>query len=33
VPYRAHDHRLDRDIESLAQLVASGRLSSFIEAR
>jgi histidine ammonia-lyase len=33
VPYRAHDHRLDRDIESLAQLVASGRLSSFVEAR
>lgn len=27
VPYLAHDHRLDRDIETLAQLVQSGQLS------
>lgn len=30
VPYRAHDHRLDRDIEALAALVREGTLSSFI---
>jgi histidine ammonia-lyase len=30
VPYRAHDHRLDRDIESLALLVRSGELSRLI---
>jgi histidine ammonia-lyase len=30
VPYRAHDHRLDRDIEALALLVRSGELSHLI---
>ncbi len=30
VPYRAHDHRLDRDIEALALLVRSGELSRLI---
>jgi histidine ammonia-lyase len=30
VPYRAHDHRLDRDMEALAALVRDGTLSSFI---
>jgi histidine ammonia-lyase len=30
VAYRAHDHRLDRDIESLAALVRSGALSRLI---
>jgi histidine ammonia-lyase len=30
VPYRAHDHRLDRDIEALALLVHSGELSRLI---
>jgi histidine ammonia-lyase len=30
VPYRAHDHRLDRDIEALALLVRSGELSGLI---
>jgi len=30
VPYRAHDHRLDRDIETLAQIVRSGVLSTHL---
>ena len=30
VPYRADDHRLDRDIETLAQLVQSGQLSTHL---
>lgn len=30
VPYRAQDHRLDRDIDALAGLVRSGRLSTFL---
>ncbi|MFO1393540.1 MAG: histidine ammonia-lyase [Steroidobacteraceae bacterium] len=30
VPYRAHDHRLDRDMEALAALVREGTLSSFV---
>jgi histidine ammonia-lyase len=30
VPYRAHDHRLDRDIEALAALVRGGELSAFV---
>jgi histidine ammonia-lyase len=33
VPFRAHDHRLDRDIEALTQLVASSRLSAFARDR
>ena len=30
VPYRARDHRLDRDIEALAALVREGALSGFL---
>jgi len=30
VPFRAHDHRLDRDIETLATVVRSGQLSDFL---
>ena len=30
VPYRAHDHRLDRDIAALSAVVESGVLSQFI---
>jgi histidine ammonia-lyase len=30
VPYREHDHRLDRDIEALAALVRDGALSRFL---
>ncbi len=30
VPYRAHDHRLDRDIATLSAVVDSGVLSQFI---
>ncbi len=30
VPFRAHDHRLDRDMAALAALVRSGALSSFL---
>jgi histidine ammonia-lyase len=30
VPYRAHDHRLDRDIAALAAVVESGVLSQFV---
>jgi histidine ammonia-lyase len=29
VPQRAHDHRLDRDIETLAELVRAGAWSRF----
>jgi histidine ammonia-lyase len=30
VPYRAHDRRLDREIETLADVVRSGQLSAFL---
>jgi histidine ammonia-lyase len=30
VPLRPHDHRLDRDIETLAALVRAGAWSQFI---
>jgi histidine ammonia-lyase len=30
VAFHGHDHRLDRDIETLARLVQSGRLSTFL---
>jgi histidine ammonia-lyase len=30
VAFRAHDRRLDRDIETLAEFVRSGRLSGFL---
>jgi len=33
VPYHPHDHRLDRDIEALADLVRSGELGAFLRAR
>jgi histidine ammonia-lyase len=33
VPYRAHDHRLDHDIEALAELVRSGELSAFVDGK
>jgi histidine ammonia-lyase len=31
VPFRADDHRLDRDIETLATLAASGQLDRFAD--
>jgi len=31
VPLRAHDHRLDRDMESLAALVRAGAWSAFVD--
>ena len=33
LPYHAHDHRLDRDIEALADLVRSGELTAYLHAR
>jgi histidine ammonia-lyase len=30
VPQRTHDHRLDRDIETLAALVRAGACSRFV---
>jgi len=33
VPYRAHDHRLDRDIETLAGLVRGDELSAHLRGR
>jgi histidine ammonia-lyase len=30
VPFRAHDHRLDRDIAALSAAVESGAMSQFI---
>jgi histidine ammonia-lyase len=32
VPYQAHDRRLDLDIATLASLVHSGRLSTYLAA-
>jgi histidine ammonia-lyase len=31
VPRRSHDHRLDRDIETLARLVRAGAWSRFLD--